>query len=92
MSFIDADGRSGRFLTRAQKWAITSESAPRSSKKWLSTGTCSTCMTSASTSARLASRPSVAAEDPFGAVSGPARSAVMPSAGFPVMRTPSSPR
>jgi len=33
----DIDGRSPRFLTRAQKWAITNESAPSSSKKWLST-------------------------------------------------------
>ncbi len=39
MSFIDTDGRSARFLTRAQNRAITIESAPRSSKKWLSTGT-----------------------------------------------------
>ena len=39
MSFIDTDGRSARFRTRAQNWAITIESAPRSSKKWLSTGT-----------------------------------------------------
>ena len=46
MSFIDTDGRSSRFLTRAQNWAITIESAPRSSKKWLSTGTRSTCMMS----------------------------------------------
>ena len=42
MSFIDTDGRSGRFRTRAQNWAITIESAPRSSKKWLSTDTRST--------------------------------------------------
>ena len=55
MSFIDTDGRSARFLTRAQKWAITSESAPRSSKKWLSAGTCSRCMRSASTSAKARS-------------------------------------
>ena len=53
MSFIETDGRSVRFLTRAQKCAITSELAPRSSKKWLSTGTCSTPRTRASTSARL---------------------------------------
>ena len=43
MSFIDTDGRSARFRTRAQNWAITSESAPRSSKKCASTGTRSTC-------------------------------------------------
>jgi hypothetical protein len=35
MSFIDTDGRSGRFLTLAQNRVINSESAPRSSKKWL---------------------------------------------------------
>src|SRR5438094_769229 len=61
MSFIDTDGRSPRFLTRAQKWAITSESAPSSSKKWLSTDTRSTRRTSASTSAKLLSAPVVAA-------------------------------
>src|SRR5919198_6636243 len=55
MSFIDTDGRSPRFLTRAQKWAITSESAPSSSKKWLSTDTRSTRRTSASTSAKTRS-------------------------------------
>src|SRR5205823_1408662 len=55
MSFIDTDGRSPRFLTRAQKWAITSESAPSSSKKWLSTDTRSTRRTSASTSAKIRS-------------------------------------
>ena len=43
MSFIDTDGRSARFRTRAQNWAITIESAPRSSKKLLSTDTRSTC-------------------------------------------------
>lgn len=52
MSFIDTAGMSPRFLTRAQNWAITRESAPRSLKKWLSTGTCSTRTTPASTSAR----------------------------------------
>ena len=36
MSFIDTAGRSARLRTRAQNWAITIESAPRSSKKWLS--------------------------------------------------------
>ena len=56
MSFIDTDGRSSRFLTWAQKWAITSESAPRSSKKWASTGTRSTCMMPASTSASVVAR------------------------------------
>ena len=42
MSLIDTAGRSGRFLTRAQNRAITIESAPRSSKKLLSTDTRST--------------------------------------------------
>ena len=59
MSLIDTGGRSPRFLTRAQKWAITIESAPRSSKKWLSTGTGSACMISASTPARIVSVPVV---------------------------------
>src|SRR6266478_1707749 len=61
MSFIDTDGRFPRFLTRAQKWAITNESAPSSSKKWLSTDTRSTRRTSASTSAKMLSAPVVAA-------------------------------
>src|SRR5260370_27629431 len=61
MSFIDTDGRFPRFLTRAQKWAITNESAPSSSKKWLSTDTRSTRRTSASTSAKRLSAPVVAA-------------------------------
>src|SRR5439155_1157583 len=61
MSFIETDGRSPRFLTRAQKWAITNESAPSSSKKWLSTDTRSTRRTSASTSAKMLSAPVVAA-------------------------------
>src|SRR3989442_6533350 len=61
MFFIDTDGRLPRFLTRAQKWAITSESAPSSSKKWLSTDTRSTRRTSASTSAKMLSAPVVAA-------------------------------
>src|ERR1700733_13504533 len=55
MSRIDTEGRSSRLRTRAQKCAMTSESAPRSSKKWLSTGTCSVFTTAASTSARLCS-------------------------------------
>ena len=55
MSLIDTAGRSGRFRTRAQNRAITIESAPRSSKKLLSTDTRSTCMTSASTSAKALS-------------------------------------
>ena len=55
MSFIDTDGSSGRFRTRAQNCAITIESAPRSSKKLLSTDTRSTCRMSASTSAKLLS-------------------------------------
>src|SRR5256712_467193 len=61
MSFMDTDGRSPRFLPRAQKWAITNESAPSSSKKWLSTDTRSTRRTSASTSAKMLSAPVVAA-------------------------------
>ena len=61
MSFIDIDGRSPLFLTRAQNWAITNESAPSSSKKWLSTDTRSTRRTPASTSARMRSAPVVAA-------------------------------
>src|SRR6185295_7695982 len=55
MSLIDTAGRSGRFLTRAQNRAITIESAPRSSKKLLSTDTRSTCTTSDSTSAKALS-------------------------------------
>src|SRR6266516_2397446 len=55
MSFIDTDGRFPRFLTRAQKWAITNESAPSSSKKWASTGTRSTPRTPASSSAKMLS-------------------------------------
>src|SRR2546426_12112287 len=61
MSFIDTDGRFPRFLTRAQKCAITNESAPSSSKKWLSTDTRSTRRTSASTSAKMLSALVVAA-------------------------------
>src|SRR3954454_7041684 len=52
MSLIDSAGRSGRLRTRAQKRAMTMESAPRSSKKCASVATRSTCRTSASTSAR----------------------------------------
>ena len=37
MSFIETGGRSPRFRTRAQNCAMSSESAPSSSKKWLST-------------------------------------------------------
>src|SRR5437773_915533 len=55
------DGRSPRFLTRAQKCAITNESASSSSKKWLSSGTRSTRRTPASTSARMLSRRAAAA-------------------------------
>jgi hypothetical protein len=55
MSLIDTDGKSGRFLTRAQNCAITIESAPKSSKKLLSTDTRSTRTTSASTSANALS-------------------------------------
>ncbi len=51
MSSIETAGMI-RLLTRAQNWAITRESAPRSLKKWPSTGTCSTRTTPASTSAR----------------------------------------
>src|SRR6266446_6541925 len=61
MSLIDIDGRSPRFLTRAQKWAITNESAPSSSKKSRSTGTRSTPRTPASTSAKMLSERRVAA-------------------------------
>src|SRR5438128_2468375 len=61
MSFIDTDGRFPRFLTRAQKWAITNESAPSSSKKWLSTDTRSTRRRSANTPARMLSASVVAA-------------------------------
>src|SRR5262249_32498458 len=68
MSLIDTDGRFPLFLTRAQKWAITSESAPSSWKKWLATGTRSTRRTSASTSANVLSTP------PAAAVYGPSRS------------------
>ena len=50
-SLIDTDGRSSRLRTRAQNRAITIESAPRSSKKCASTGTCSTPRTPANTSA-----------------------------------------
>src|SRR5256712_12891263 len=57
MSFIDTDGRFPRFVTRAQKWAITSESAPSSPKKWLSTDTRPTRRTSASTWAKMLSAP-----------------------------------
>ena len=55
MSLIDTAGSSGRFLTLAQNRAITIESAPRSSKKLLSTDTRSTCTMSASTSAKALS-------------------------------------
>src|SRR5437016_2612950 len=61
MSFIGTDGRSPRCLTRAQKWAITNEPAPSSSKKWLSTDTRSTRSTSASIPAKMLSAPVVAA-------------------------------
>src|SRR4051812_46378279 len=52
MSGIDTDGRSVRLRTRAQNRAISMESAPRSSKKWSSTDTCSVPTMSASTSAK----------------------------------------
>ena len=55
MSFIDTDGRSGRLRTRAQNRAITIESAPRSSKKLLSTDTRSDTQQSARISARFLS-------------------------------------
>src|SRR5947209_8926249 len=61
MSFIETGGRSPRFLTRAQKWAITNESAPSSSKKSLSTDTRSTRRTPVRTSARMLSAPVAAA-------------------------------
>ena len=50
-SFIDTD-RFACFLTRAQKCAMTIESAPRSSKKWLSSDTSSLRTTAANRSAR----------------------------------------
>src|SRR5947209_5937831 len=53
MRVVDTVGRSARLLTHAQNRAITIESAPRSSKKWLSTDTRSMRTMSASTSARL---------------------------------------
>ncbi len=59
-SFIDTAGRSSRFLIRAQKCAMTRELAPRSSKKWLSSGTWSVFTTPASTSARICSVPPTA--------------------------------
>ena len=55
MSLIDTAGNSGRFRTRAQNRAITIESAPKSSKKLLSTDTRSRPITSASTSAKALS-------------------------------------
>src|SRR5947208_8443679 len=61
MSCMETDGRSPRFRTRAQNLAITNESAPSSSKKWLSTDTRSTRRTSASTSAKMRSVPVAAA-------------------------------
>ena len=57
MSCMDTGGKSPRFRTRAQNLAITKESAPRSSKKWLSTDTRSMRRTSASSSAKTASTP-----------------------------------
>src|SRR5512135_637828 len=83
MSFIDTDGRSARFLTRAQKRAITIESAPRSWKKWLSTDTCSTRMTSASTSASALSVLLVGPANPPWVVEDPARSAAKTSTDSP---------
>src|SRR6266850_4815366 len=68
MSRIDTDGRFPRFLTRAQKWAMSNESAPSSSKKWLSTATRSTRRTSASISAKMPSAP-VAAASPRSSIS-----------------------
>ena len=93
MSFIDIRGRSPRFLARAQKWAMTSESAPSSSKKWLPAGTGPECMTSASTPARIPSRPAAVlacppswvAGDPSWVAGDPAGSVVRASANFPVM-------
>src|SRR6266513_591830 len=61
MSCMETDGRSPRFRTRAQNLAITNESAPSSSKKWLSTDTRSTRRTPASTSAKMRSVPVAAA-------------------------------
>src|SRR5213594_1972872 len=64
MSFMDTDGRSPCFLTRAQNLAITRESAPSSSKKWLSTDRESTFRTSARTSAKARSAGVVASMHP----------------------------
>src|SRR3954451_1717601 len=88
MSFIDTDGRSVRFLTRAQNWAIINESAPRSSKKCSSTGTRPTPTTPARISARTRSVPVLGAADPLllGATGSVARTWIVVSA----TRTPSS--
>ena len=82
MSFIDTGGGSGRFLTRAQNRAITIESAPRSSKKLLPTGTRSASTTSASTPARTFSRPAVGGQAYLTWVVDSARSAVKTAASF----------
>ena len=47
----DTGGDSARSLARAQKCATSSELMPRSSKKWLSTDTCSSPTSSANASA-----------------------------------------
>ena len=52
---MDIDGKSLRFRTRAQNFAITKESAPSSSKKWLSTERWLMRSTSAKTSASVRS-------------------------------------
>ena len=54
---METVGSSGRLRSFAQNWAIDIESAPRSSKKWLSTGTMSILRTSASTAAMPAAAP-----------------------------------
>src|SRR6185312_11691684 len=54
---METVGSSGRLRSLAQNWAIDIESAPRSSKKWLSTGTMSILRTSASTAAMPAAAP-----------------------------------
>ena len=79
MSCIDTDGRSSRLRSRAQNLAMTSESAPRSVKKWLSAGTCSARITSASTSA------SASASPVWVSAAGPA---VMVSAEYPIALLP----
>jgi hypothetical protein len=78
---IETVGRSGRVRVRAQNRAISIESAPRSSKKWLSCGTSAVASTSASIVASRPANPPTGAPRPprAGAVAG-ARAAGSPSA------------